>query len=76
MVNALWTALVVACVKLTPLLLFGVKLLFQSVIPLAGMAVFNNRKGLFANVDDDDPSHEIENDDEDRGEHHHSDKYN
>lgn len=51
-VNAIWTALVVACVKLTPLLLYGVKLLFQSLVPLAGLAVRHNRRGLFGNADD------------------------
>lgn len=62
--NALWTALVVACVKLTPLLLFGAKLFFQSVIPLAGMAIFHNRRGLFA---DDVAEHEDDNNDFENG---------
>lgn len=63
-VNALWTALVVACVKLTPLLLYGAKLLFQSVIPLAGMAIFNNRRGLFADHDRAFDDHHIDEDDD------------
>lgn len=62
-VNALWTALVVACVKLTPLLLYGAKLLFQSVIPLAGMAVFHNRRGLFADAEQRDEDGEPRFDD-------------
>lgn len=63
-VNALWTALVVACVKLTPLMLYGAKLLFQSVIPLAGMAVFHNRRGLFADAEQRDDDEQRFNDDD------------
>lgn len=46
-VNALWTAVVVACVKLAPILLFGFKLMFKSVLPLTGLALFGTNRGLF-----------------------------
>ncbi|KAJ6627597.1 hypothetical protein Bhyg_16694, partial [Pseudolycoriella hygida] len=45
--NALWTAVIVACVKLIPLLLFGFKLMFRSVLPLTGIALFGAGRGLF-----------------------------
>lgn len=75
-VNALWTAVVVACVKLAPILLFGFKLMFKSVLPLTGLALFGTNRGLFPNqfkadrddnddvvIDDEDDE---ESDDEDR----------
>lgn len=46
-VNALWTAVVVIIVKLAPLLLLGIKLMFKSMVPLAGMAVFQERQDVF-----------------------------
>ncbi len=71
--NALWTALVVACVKLAPILLFGFKLMFKSVLPLTGLALFGSNRGLFPqkkdDVDDDirfdDDDDDEEEDDED-----------
>lgn len=45
--DALWTGIIVAAVKLAPLLLFGVKLFFKSVNPTAGTSIFNQRQGLF-----------------------------
>lgn len=69
-INALWTALAVACVKLTPLLLFAAKLLFQSAIPLASMALNQNRRGHFADADDDDKHYQTDTEDEDDDEEH------
>lgn len=77
-VNAFYTALVVACVKLTPILLFGFKLMFRSVLPLTGLALFGTNRGLFPNlkddhhndddvqIDDDEDDDDDELDDEDR----------
>lgn len=77
-VNALWTAVVVACVKLAPILLFGFKLMFKSVLPLTGLALFGANRGLFPQqqskhdhddhgeirLDDDDDEVEEDEDDE------------
>lgn len=77
-INALWTAVVVACVKLAPILLFGFKLMFKSVLPLTGLALFGTNRGLFPNhlkddrddddtqIDDDDDDDDNESEDEDR----------
>lgn len=48
LIDALLTALVVFVVKMLPLVFYGLKLMFQSMIPLAGMAVYHNQRGLFA----------------------------
>lgn len=45
--NALWTAVVVMIVKLAPLLLLAIKLTFKSMVPLAGMSVFQERQEAF-----------------------------
>lgn len=63
-VNALWTALIVACVKLAPILLFGFKLIFKSVLPLTGLALFGARgllpqRQLNLKVDDVDDDGDI-----------------
>lgn len=49
LLDALWTGIIVAVVKLAPLLLFGVKMFFKSVSPTAGASIFNQRQGLFRN---------------------------
>lgn len=65
-VNALWTAVVVACVKLAPILLFGFKLMFKSVLPLTGLALFGTNRGIFPqHLKDDDDDGEIRLDDVD-----------
>ncbi|XP_037044264.1 uncharacterized protein LOC119080151 [Bradysia coprophila] len=68
-VNALWTAAVVACVKLAPILLFGFKLMFKSVLPLTGLALFGTNRGLFPKAlkkdDDDDEDVRFDDDEED-----------
>lgn len=69
-VNALWTAAVVACVKLAPILLFGFKLMFKSVLPLTGLALFGTNRGLFPqylkkDTDDDIQLDDIDDDDDD-----------
>lgn len=48
LLDAFWTAIIVFGVKILPLIFYGMKLLFKSVIPLAGMAVYHNRQNLFA----------------------------
>lgn len=57
-VNALWTALIVAAVKLVPLIFLAVKLMFKSVIPLAGFAAFggsgSGALSLFGGTANDD----------------------
>lgn len=49
--NALWTAIVVVCIKLAPLLLFGIKMLIHSFVP--GLAGRGNAGGLFGMLSSD-----------------------
>lgn len=49
LVDAFWTAAIVFAVRLIPLVFYGLRLIFHSVTPLAGMALYQNRRGLFNN---------------------------
>uniref|UniRef100_A0A1B0CNM2 Uncharacterized protein n=1 Tax=Lutzomyia longipalpis TaxID=7200 RepID=A0A1B0CNM2_LUTLO len=41
MISALWTGLLVAAVKLAPLILICIKLVFKAILPLVGMSLLN-----------------------------------
>lgn len=69
--NALWTALIVAAVKLVPLIFLAMKLMFQSVMPLAGFAAFGgsgaSALSLFGGTSPDDATPLTDDDYDDYG---------
>ncbi|GAB0092619.1 hypothetical protein DMENIID0001_076260 [Sergentomyia squamirostris] len=41
LISAIWTGVIVAAVKMAPLILLGIKLVFKALLPLVGMSLLN-----------------------------------